>query len=89
MKTDLQPTNERGRLVSLRYGETIEVEYRLQHICPGCGLRMNLSRVINWPDGGQSLVFECRRCLVAVNETPLHRKFGSTQLETKPVVIRE
>jgi hypothetical protein len=32
---------------------------------------MNLSRVINWPDGEQSLVFECKRCLVAVNEPHL------------------
>jgi hypothetical protein len=63
MKTDLQLTNQHA----------IIVEYRLQQICPGCGRCMNLSRVINWPDGEQSPVFECRRCLIAVNEPPFHQ----------------
>lgn len=77
MNTDLQSTNQHGILV----------EYRLQQICPGCGGRMNLSRVISRPDGEQSPVFECRRCLIAVNEPPFHQ-FESTKLETNRLTVR-
>jgi hypothetical protein len=60
MKPDLQPTSQSGKVVALPRMEFMEVEYRLQQICPGCGKRMNLSRVINWPDGEQSLVLNAR-----------------------------
>jgi predicted RNA-binding Zn-ribbon protein involved in translation (DUF1610 family) len=46
----------------------LEVEYRLQQICPGCGRQMTLSRVISWPDGKQSAVYECASCWIAVSE---------------------
>jgi hypothetical protein len=29
---------------------------------------MILSRVINWPDGPHSAIYECRRCWIAVTE---------------------
>jgi|GraSoiStandDraft_57_1057295.scaffolds.fasta_scaffold1791921_1 predicted RNA-binding Zn-ribbon protein involved in translation (DUF1610 family) len=51
-----------------RLATPLEIEAKLQALCPGCGRQMILSRVISWTGGQQSLVYECDQCWIVVTE---------------------